>query len=59
MKKRTLKPAAGQSKISQREATAAARFVYRDRRTGRFVILERGESHHQDLSQRRRSSKKQ
>jgi hypothetical protein len=39
MIKRTIKPAAGQSRISQAEAISAARTVYRDLNTGRFVIL--------------------
>jgi hypothetical protein len=44
MAKRTLKPAAGESRVSLRDATSAARVVYRDGTTGRFVILERGHS---------------
>lgn len=50
MTKRTIKPAAGESRVSLREATSAARVVYRDGTTGRFVILER------DLSGRFRDS---
>ena len=37
---RTIKPAAGNSRVSAEEARAAARLVYRDRKTGRFVILD-------------------
>ena len=40
MIKRTIKPAAGYSRVSLEEAKAAARLVYRDRKTGRFIILE-------------------
>jgi len=45
MIKRTSKPAAGASRVSIREATSAARVVYRDGTTGRFVILERDDSY--------------
>jgi hypothetical protein len=38
---RTIQPAAGRSRVSAEEARAAARLVYRDRKTGRFVILDR------------------
>ncbi len=41
MTKRTIKPAAGESRVSLREATSAARVVYRDGTTGSFVIVER------------------
>jgi len=41
MAKRTIKPAAGESRVSVNEATSAARVVYRDGTTGRFVILNR------------------
>jgi len=41
MSKRTIKPAAGQSRVSVREANSAARVVYRDGSSGRFVIVER------------------
>lgn len=41
MIKRTIKPAAGTSSITPEEARAAARFVYRDRKTGRIVIVKR------------------
>ena len=44
MAKRTIKPPAGESRVSLREATSAARVVYRDGTTGRFVILERDQS---------------
>jgi len=37
---RTIKPAVGSSRISAEEARAAARLVYRDEKTGRFVILD-------------------
>jgi hypothetical protein len=37
---RTIKPAAGNSRVSAEEARAAARLVYRDPKTGRFVILD-------------------
>jgi hypothetical protein len=40
MNKRTIQPAAGFSRVSAEEARAAARFVYRDSKTGRFVILD-------------------
>jgi len=40
MIKRTIKPAAGSSRVSAEAATAAARLVYRDWKTGRFVILD-------------------
>jgi hypothetical protein len=40
MKLRTLKPAAGPSSVTIREATAAARFVYRDSSTGRLVATK-------------------
>jgi hypothetical protein len=40
MMKRTIKPAAGESRVSRRDATSAARVVYRDGTTGRFVIVE-------------------
>jgi hypothetical protein len=39
--KRTIKPAAGTSRITPEEALAAARVVYRDRKTGRIVIVKR------------------
>jgi hypothetical protein len=35
---RTIKPAAGNSRITPEQAKAAAYFVYRDRTTGRFVM---------------------
>ncbi|HEX9984271.1 MAG TPA: hypothetical protein VGF69_13470 [Thermoanaerobaculia bacterium] len=59
MTKRTIKPAAGQSRVSLQEATSAARVVYRDG-TGRFVILERDDSVRirKRVSASRRSSKK-
>jgi len=41
MTKRTIKSAAGESRVSLHDATSAARVVYRDGTTGRFVILER------------------
>jgi len=44
MAKRTIKPAAGESQVSLRDATSAARVVYRDGTTGRFVILHRDQS---------------
>ena len=37
---RTIKPAVGHSRVSAEEARAAARLVYRDGKTGRFVILD-------------------
>lgn len=37
---RTIKPAVGSSRVSAEEARAAARLVYRDGKTGRFVILD-------------------
>lgn len=40
MIRRTIKPAEGNSQVSAEAAMAAARLVYRDRATGRFVILE-------------------
>jgi hypothetical protein len=40
MVKRTIKPAAGNSRVSAAAAKAAARFVYRDAVTGRFVVSE-------------------
>ena len=40
MTKRTIKPAAGESRITIDAAIAAARVVYRDRRTGRLVIVD-------------------
>ena len=40
MIRRTIKPAEVKSRISAEAAAAAARVVYRDRATGRFVILE-------------------
>jgi hypothetical protein len=40
MIRRTIKPAEAKSRISAEAAAAAARLVYRDRATGRFVILE-------------------
>jgi hypothetical protein len=43
MIKRTIKPAAGYSRVSPKEAKAAARLVYRDSKGGRFVILDDGE----------------
>jgi hypothetical protein len=46
MAKRTIKPAAGESRISLHEATSAARTVYRDGTTGRLVVLERDRSGH-------------
>jgi len=39
--KRTIKPAAGDSHVSAEDARNAARLVYRDGTTGRFVIVER------------------
>jgi hypothetical protein len=42
--KRTIKPPAGTSRVSLRDATSAARVVYRDGTTGRLVVLGRGES---------------
>jgi hypothetical protein len=39
MKKRTIKPAAGMSHITAAAATSAARVVYRDGPTGRFVLV--------------------
>jgi hypothetical protein len=44
MIKRTIKPAAGNSRITLEEATSAARVVYKDRATGRLIILEPDES---------------
>jgi hypothetical protein len=41
MKKRTIQPAAGNSRVSPEEARAAARFVYRDRATGRLIVTDR------------------
>ncbi|HKO57144.1 MAG TPA: hypothetical protein VJ276_14800 [Thermoanaerobaculia bacterium] len=38
MIKRTIKPAAGTSRVTPEQAQAAARFVYRDSKTGRLVI---------------------
>lgn len=40
MIKRTIKPAAGRSRVTPEEALAAARIVYRDGKTGRFVIVD-------------------
>lgn len=37
---RTIKPAVGSSRVSAEEARAAARLVYRDGKTGGFVILD-------------------
>ncbi len=37
---RTIKPAVGSSRVSPEEARAAARLVYRDEKTGRFVIFD-------------------
>jgi hypothetical protein len=42
--KRTIKPAAGTSRVTEAEATAAARVVYRDKTTGRLIVLGPGES---------------
>jgi hypothetical protein len=39
MAKRTIKPAAGESRVSLHEAASAARLVHRDA-DGRFVIVE-------------------
>jgi hypothetical protein len=36
--KRTIKPAAGKSRVTAAAAAAAAHYVYRDRVTGKFVI---------------------
>ncbi|HEY3052204.1 MAG TPA: hypothetical protein VGK04_02320 [Thermoanaerobaculia bacterium] len=44
MAKRTIKPAAGPSRVSTQQATSAARVVYRDSSTGHFVIVEGGKS---------------
>jgi hypothetical protein len=44
MVKRTIKPAAGKSHITAAAARAAARVVYRDRATGRLVIVSRDAS---------------
>jgi hypothetical protein len=52
MIRRTIKPAEVNSRISAEAATAAARLVYRDRATGRFVILEN------DVPIRHRSQKR-
>jgi hypothetical protein len=38
MIKRTIKPAAGDSRITPEQARAAAYLVYRDRLTGRYVM---------------------
>ena len=38
--KRTIKPAAGISRISPQDAAAAARVVRRDKNTGRLIVLE-------------------
>jgi hypothetical protein len=46
MIRRTIKPAEVNSRISAEAATAAARVVYRDRATGRFVILENEHAFH-------------
>jgi hypothetical protein len=40
MIKRTIKPAAGSSRVTPEEAKAAARLVYRDGKTGRLVIVD-------------------
>jgi hypothetical protein len=58
MTKRTIKPAAGESRVSLRDATSAARRVYRDGTTGRFVILDRNDSAGSHLRSVRGSSKK-
>jgi hypothetical protein len=39
MTKRTIKAAAGDSRVSAKDAKSAARYVYRDGTTGRFVIV--------------------
>jgi hypothetical protein len=52
MIRRTIKPAEADSKVSAEEAASAARLVYRDPTTGRFVILEN------DLTIRHRSQKR-
>lgn len=36
--KRTIKPAAGDSRVSAATAESAARYVYRDSRTGKLVV---------------------
>jgi len=54
MKKRTIKPPAGASRVSLRDATSSARVVYRDGTTGRLVVLERDES----TSRRHRAAKR-
>jgi len=41
MVKRTIKPAAGISRVSAAQARAAARYVYRDSATGKFIISKR------------------
>lgn len=41
MMKRTIKPAAADSHITAAAAKAAARVVYRDRVTGKFVVAKR------------------
>jgi hypothetical protein len=52
MAKRTIKPAAGESRVSLEEATVAARVVRRDGSTGHFVILERDVSRSHDRYQK-------
>jgi len=44
MTKRTIKAAAGKSHITVAAARAAARAVYRDSRTGKYIVAERGVS---------------
>jgi hypothetical protein len=56
MNKRTIKPAAGGSKISVGAATSAARVVYRDGSTGRFVIVESDRSLHRTTRAEKRIS---
>jgi hypothetical protein len=53
MMKRTIKPAAGDSHVTPAAAKAAARVVYRDRRTGRLVVAGRGMSREAVLKQAR------
>ncbi|MEA2165596.1 MAG: hypothetical protein QOK37_3723 [Thermoanaerobaculia bacterium] len=52
MIRRTIKPAEANSRISAEAATAAARLVYRDRATGRFVILENEHAFHPPTQKR-------
>jgi hypothetical protein len=51
MSKRTIKPAAGDSRVSLREANSAARLVYREGTSGRFIVVDRdGHSVRQGVS---------